>query len=814
MVLSFAGGILISRSANLEGYWAGLGLFFLVAAFSVLFLFLPSSTRPAGIILLFLCTGMFLEHHSRSSSAMKDLAKQGARVTILGTVLAPPTEREKSTQIMLRTLQVFESGKEKEGGGEKIMVTVFTPAGPYSPGDRILFPAKLKLFKNFNNPGCYDREGAMALGGFTCAASVSEGKRIVPMGRGSLGFPLEHFEAFRSPIRDLLRTTLPPDQASVLRALILGEKQGIPSELREPFYRAGLGHVLVVSGLHVALVAWFAFAMLLRLMSSSYRLALQWDIRRLAAVLTCLPVVAYACLTGLEISCQRAMIMVLVYLFSVILGKEKETWSTLALAGLLVLALEPLALFSLSFQLSFSAVVGILWLGPPLRRWLSIPARRGEVKPSVFQRFYLYFAALVAVTLAATVFLLPLTTHYFHRFSWVVIPANITVLPLLGLLVLPIGLFAAASYAFSPSLSETLLKAAAWGSERMMDYVRFWGSWPWSESLVISPNSAEVLLMYSVMFFAFFAVRFGWAKRGLLIVLLLLAGDITYWVHRNFCHSALRVTFLDVGQGNAALVQFPGSERMLIDGGGSSDGSFDVGKMVVAPFLLRNKIARIDTIVLSHPDMDHLGGLRFIASHFSPAEFWQGEPRTEVRAYEELMKVIRSRNIAVLSPGQWEEDRMIGGVAVALLHPRMGDQGRRLKPNDRSLVIKLTYQGKSFLFPGDLEKAGEDAVRLSAGADLRSDVLLAPHHGSRTSCSWSFLQQVRPRVCVISAGLGNPWAAPSMGVVKRLESLGCRIFRTDRDGAVEIIVQQERGTVRPFVKEKHKGTGRSSPFMF
>jgi competence protein ComEC len=813
ILLSFSSGIFISHSAQMEGLWVGLGLLLGVAAISIVYVLLPFSQRQAAVFPFFIASGMFLEYHSRFSSDIMDLVERGAPVTILGTVLAPPFESDGKARIRVRVEQIVESGSEK-GRGEKIMVTVFKPVGEFSPGENILFPARLRPFRNFNNPGRYDYERAMKLSGFACAASVSDGRSVVPMGKGRLGFPLDRLEAFRKPLRDFFGKNLSPDQASLFKAVILGEKQGISPELRASFNRAGLGHILVVSGLHVALVAWFVFAALVRLLSLSYRLALMLDLRRVAATLTCLPVVAYASLTGFEVSCQRAMIMVMAFLFSMILAREKETWSTLALAGLVVLALEPASLFSISFQLSFCAVVGILWLGPPLRRLLCLPALRGEMRGTFIKRFYLYFADLAAVTLAATIFLLPLTIYYFHRFSWTVIPANLTVLPVLALFVLPLGLCTAAMFALWAPLAEIFLKAAVWGMERMMDYVAFWGSWPWCEKWVITPNRSEVFLLYALIFFAFFAVHRRWARSALVVVLVLLAGDVAYWMHRNFYNPHLRVTFLDVGQGNAALVQFPGRERMLIDGGGFSGGLFDAGKMVVAPFLLRAKIARIDYLVLSHPDVDHLDGLRFIASHFRPKEFWHNGEKARLPAHQELMEILRLQEVHHVSPGQWRDARRIGDVAVVVLHPEEGDEAQGLKSNDKSLVVKLTYRGKSFLFPGDLEKAGEKIVALRAGGNLKSEFLLAPHHGSRTSCSPFFLDQVRPLACVISAGSGNPFAFPSMEVVKRLEGMGCRIFRTDQDGAVEVIVGREGGVVRPFLKAKQKGTGPSGPFLF
>jgi competence protein ComEC len=813
ILLSFVGGILLSDTALHEGYGVGLGLFFIVLVFLLLLFFLPLTFRLWGLIALFLSAGMFLEYHSRPRSDLDLLAEQRAEVTIMGTVLEPWSQSGKMGRVVVKVESMLGSWGER-GRGEKIMVTVFRPAEEVFPGQRILFPAKLRPFQNFNNPGRYDYERTMRLNGFACAASVSEGRRIVPMGRGHLGFPFDELEVFRSPIRSLLRERLPPDEAALFQALILGEKQGINLQLREPFSKAGLGHVLAVSGLHVALVAWFAFTICVSLLSLSYRLALRVEIRKIAAAVTCIPVLGYACLAGFEVSCQRAMIMVLAFLCSMILGKEKEMWSTFALAGLVVLALDPSALFSISFQLSFCAVAGILWLGPPLRRMLRFPARGEKGKQKLTTRFYLYFADLAAVTLSATIFLLPLTSFYFHRLSLMVIPANLTVLPVLGLLVLPLGLCAAVSLPLSGSLAVILLKAAAWGLERMMDYVKYWSSWSWSEAWVITPNGPEVLLLYALMFSLYFAKRTAWARVALIVVLLLFAGDGFYWIQRNLYNPYLRVTYLDVGQGNAALVQFPGKERMLIDGGGFPGSQFDVGRMIVGPFLLRSKITRIDYLVLTHPQSDHMDGLCFIAAHFKPKEFWHNGERAETAAYRKLMGILRSRKVPIVSPMNWKGERLMEGVKVAMLHPRKDDEESSLKTNDRSLVLKLSYKDRSFLFPGDLEKAGEEKVILRSGADLESDVLLAPHHGSGSSSSWPFLKRVRPRVCVISAGVGNVFHFPNLQVLERLESLGCRTFRTDRAGAVEVVVGPKGGEVRSYLVRKEKGPEPLGPFLF
>ncbi|MFC1533351.1 ComEC/Rec2 family competence protein [Thermodesulfobacteriota bacterium] len=260
-----------------------------------------------------------------------------------------------------------------------------------------------------------------------------------------------------------------------------------------------------------------------------------------------------------------------------------------------------------------------------------------------------------------------------------------------------------------------------------------------------------------------------------------------------------------MGQGNSALIQFPGKERMLIDGGGFRTGSFDVGRMVVAPFLLYSKILHIDYLVLSHPHPDHMNGLRFIASHFRPKEFWCNGRKVETSTFKELMKIIGSKKTKVLYPDELLNGRYISGVRIELLHPPSGNQSARMSDdtkviNNDSRVLKISYQGKSFLFPGDIEMSGGETVISNAGPALKSDILLAPHHGSKYSCTTAFLRTVRPEICVISCGSGNYSGFPHKETLEKLTAIGCRILRIDKLGAVQISGGVDRLEAKSYIK--------------
>ncbi len=771
-----------------------------------LLIFLPFAFPNLKTVLLsvaFFLTGTFQYIHNLPVSDLMPSALGNEWITLEGTVLEAPKISQDLARFTVRADKLI-LGEKIKGISEKIRVTVYRHPTSFMPGDRIRFPARLRLFKNFRNPGRYDYELAMKIRGLTCSASVSDGRRIVPMGRGNLGFPLGLVEGLREPIRELFQKNLSDQNAALYRALILGERQGIHHNLREPFSIAGVGHVLAVSGLHIGLVAWLAFFVVKSALSLSYKLILKTNPRTLAAIITCIPVVAYTCLAGFQVSSQRAMIMVLTYLFSLILGREKEIWSTLALAALLVLAWDPLALFSLSFQLSFCAVVGILWLAPVVYDKVSLPVIEKLRTDGAANRLWVYFAGLFAITVSATFFLLPLTTLFFHRISFVAIPANLMAIPLLGLWVIPAGLLSATVLPLSSSLAGLFLMVGDWGLTLMMGVIQFWGQRAWAATWVVTPNVFEIILFYLLLLTVFFLKRWRWAKAGLAFVLILVIVDVGYWVHRTRLDSRLVVTYLDVGQGSATLIEFPGKERMLIDGGGFRRGNFDVGRMVLAPFLLREKIRHVDYLVLTHPQSDHMNGLRFIASHFHPKEFWHNGDRIETPAFTELMDIINTKRIRQCAPSDLMKGREISGVKIELLHPlsegnRGAYSGQPKKTNDRSLVIKLSYRGKSFLFPGDIEKEGERMVVSNAGQKLRSDVLLAPHHGSRSSCTTPFLNMIRPDLCVISSGRGNYMGLPHNETLRNLDNMGVRILRIDRLGAVRLIIGKDDLTVKTFV---------------
>ena len=805
ILLCFIGGILVGHI----GYSPNPSLFFvLFFGFScslILSAFLSFRFRCFCLLYTFFLLGILLDLNSHQKRDLTPLGNQRELVVIEGTVLEPAKMSDEVVRLMLRADSLSHQGRTKSLR-EKLQINIYNHGRDFSPGEKIRFPARLRPFENFNNSGRYDYELDMDLKGFSCAAAISDGRQIVPMGMGELGVLHDILEKARRPIRNLFKKNLSQENQALFQALILGETQNISRKMREPFNIAGLGHLLAVSGLHIGLVGWLAYSLFKGLLSISYRFALQTNIRKLAAIMTCVPVIVYAFLAGFQVSSQRAMIMALAYLISIVMNREKEIWSTLAVAALAVLAINPHSLFSISFQLSFGAVIGILWLAPPIYRKLLAPLDGHTNGGSLSFRLYRYLGGLLAVSTSAMIFLFPIVSFYFHRVSLVALPANLTTVPILGLWVIPLGLLSAAALPVSSTLADLVLQLGAYGMDWMSAIIRFWSQVPWASLWVVTPNPFEILLFYGLVFFISFLRRWPWSKEGLVAVLLLAAGDFSYWTYKTWFNPHLEVTFLDVGQGNSALIRFPGKQRMLIDGGGFSRSTFDLGKNVVAPFLWHSKMLRVDYLVMSHPQSDHMNGLHFIASHFHAKEFWSNGDDVENESYEDLMKILEEKGIKKLFPVDLMRGRKIAGVKIAVLHPRLDQDKSQFSKgsgglNNRSLVLRLTYGGKSVLFPGDVEQAGEEALVSSTRRFLKSDILLAPHHGSKSSCSELFLKAVKPSLCIISCGRGNYFGFPHSETLRRLEEVGCEIMRIDQVGSVRLSIAPGYFEMKSFLNE-------------
>jgi len=692
-------------------------------------------------------------------------------------------------------------------------------------GDRLQFQARVKGIRNFNNPGAFNYRRYMRLKGIWASAWVPA-ERIRIRAKDPTATLWTRLIQVRAALSSWIVTTLPGREGWITAALVTGDRSGITPLLRQQFNRLGIGHLLAISGLHIGIIATVSFGSIYWLARRTAWLVNTGRARQTAALLSLGPVITYGLIAGLSPSTQRAVIMVSVYLLTLIIDRQQDAFNTLAAAALIILVLQPPALFSISFQLSFAAVFFILYgltclpgkwlqpLGQPLNP--SLPARVGAAITT-----YLW------VSLFAILGTLPLSMHYFNQISCIGLLTNCIYIPLVGFITVPLALAASILFPLSTLLADKLLLAAGFVLARSLDLADCLNRFAGISVHTVTLNWFEVGCVFSLMVLALQWLKLKTSppsnrlsrddqaqpdrylkcvRTGVVVASLLLVGDGVFWLQYRFWHRDLRVTCIDVRQGSAALVEFPGGQTMLIDGGGYTDNAiFDIGARVVAPFLWARKILTVDTLVLTHPNSDHLNGLLYIAEHFNVGQVWTNGERAPTKGYRRFMQIMNARKTGQPAykdlPGEVE----FGGVRVARLYPPHHFLERRRtetwrRSNNNSLVLRMALESVSFLFSGDIMHMAERELVHLAQNDLASTILFVPHHGSKTSSSAAFLQAVGPKIAAISADYKNRFRLPSKVVLKRLEKIGCRVYRTDRDGALMFATQGGKLEVETYIK--------------
>ncbi len=705
---------------------------------------------------------------------------------VTGVVVSEPVFTGRYTRFIVSSRSLLVEGRrQKTAGGVRLTVRGETEG--IEQGDYVRFLGYLKRPHNFGNPGEFNYVRWLRIRGIEALGSVRSPRWIIRLRRGSPGLLTISARA-RKGINGFIKASGAANPA-ILKALVTGDKSDITPETRSAFARAGVAHVLAISGLHVGIVAFFTYTIIMFFLKLCPFLALRINIKKTALLMSLFPVLAYGLMAGFSRPTERAVIMASALILAVFLDRGKSLYNTLALAALIILVMAPASIFEASFQLSFLAVFFILVISPVLltlfkrpeeeERKLtaviagsSLPARVRAVAFRVKRRGI----DLLVVTMAASLGTWPVVAYHFSTVSTVGLVSNLIILPLTTVLVEALFL-SAILIPISGLLAGWGFHLAGWVAGIELAVVRAFAGFGLSSIHLSRPAPVEVFLMY-VLVFCLFSMKRSRIYRYLApLSALILAALIAYPHVESARNPRLRVTFISVGQGDASLIEFPEGSVMLIDGGGFRGGAFDTGKGIIGPLLRYKKIKRVDYMVLSHAQQDHMGGLRYVAANFAVNTFWWNG----LGDLGGLGETLTKRGVPTRHLGMERKTFLVDNVKVEVL-PLDPDGSAGF--NDRSLVVRLTYGARSFLFTGDMEAPAEGY--LCTLKQISADVLKAPHHGSSTSSTMGFLRAVRPHMVVISVGRGNRFGFPSRQSLNHYAGVGSRILRTDRDGAVEV----------------------------
>jgi competence protein ComEC len=704
-------------------------------------------------------------------------------IELKGTVSRAPDVRDKSTHLYLSGLEMKTPEGWQKLNGE---ILIFVPRFPiYNYGDELLIKGKLETpqaIDNFNYPGYLANQGIYS-------TMLSPQTYLIGTGKGFR--PLAWVYALRNRLSEAMAATIPEPQASVAQGMILGIKSNVTPDLQNNFIKSGTVYILVISGSQFNIVAGILLATGIWLFGK----------RRFFYIWPALGAIwIYALLTGMGPPAIRAAVMVSIFLFADLLGRQKSAMTAIGFAAAVMAAITPKILGDASFQLTFLSVAGIALITPRLQAWGKkiIAAKLGE--EGFFVKTVNWVADSLCVTLGVTIAIWPLMVYYFGIFSLVSPLASLLVLPALpyllgsgtmaavfGIYLLPFGqivgwlAWLAASYmllvingfaklTFSAIDVGTISPALVWGYFAALALIMW-----------LIPNRKTVGAFFSRTASTLDKVPKKWAVPSLLVVAILMS-TAAYAMPDDRLH----VSFLDVGQGDAILIQTPNHQDILVDGGpGAQAISQQLSKHL--PFWDRT----IELVVLTHPHEDHLTGLLEVLQRYKVKQVLYLDTSYTLPDEQEWLNLIQQKHIkSTLAKAGQEIDLGTTDTTLEVVNPTPGST---VPAMDNGIVLKLSDEKISFLLTSDISADAEHDL-ITQRADVSCTVLKVAHHGSNDSSTAAFLAVADPKLAVISVGADNTFGHPGADTLRRLADVvgADNIYRTDKNGTVECITDGTR----------------------
>jgi len=695
-------------------------------------------------------------------------------VTIRGLVADEPDIRDRSLNLRLRVRALQVEGGWQDVGGDVLLQMSRYPE--YHYGDVLEVQGTLEMPPEFPEFSYRAYLAARDIHAILRRPRV----QVLAEGQGNPVYATLY--AVKARAQATIAEIISEPEASLLSGILLGNERGIPEEVQTAFARTNTAHIIAISGFNIALIAAYLSQAGQRVLG-----------RRRAVYFTIAGIIVYTMLVGAGASVVRAAIMGSLSVIALHLGRQNDALNALAVSALVMTLHNPFALWDIGFQLSFAATLGLILLVPRLQERAQallsrvLPGDRAEQVVGVAND-------AVIVTLAAQIATWPIIVYNFRQFAVLGLLANFLILPVQPAVMLWGGLATIAGLIFQPAG-----QAVGWVAWLFLAYtIRTVEAAAQLPLAFITLNSLPVLvpaLYYGLLLTILSGSQFRFVVRALVhresggagaptthpwpsTRVLLGAGVVVVvlvWVAAlTGPDGRLHVVFVDVGQGDGIFIETPGGHQLVIDGGPSPSAMVSgVGRRL--PFWDRS----LDLVVLTHPNEDHLAGLVPLLERYMVDQVLAGGGESRSPSYPRWRALLAARRQPAIAPQAGMRIDLGDGTWIDVLNPTGAPV---YSDNDNSAVLRLGLGEVTFLFTGDLEETGEELL-LRSGQNLQSTVLKVGHHGSRSSTSPRFLEAVRPQVAVISVGQ-NTFGHPAPEVLARLA--GTQLFRTDRDGSVEI----------------------------
>ncbi|WP_445664175.1 DNA internalization-related competence protein ComEC/Rec2 [Fodinibius sp. AD559] len=626
-------------------------------------------------------------------------------------------------------------------------------------GNKITFEATVYPLEEKRNPSQFNYNQYLASQDIYSQVGIQQIISIIPVHN------IWRWSYFRKHVLNAIDTNFSNESASLAKALLIGYKNELAREDKISFSRAGLSHIMAVSGLHVGFLL-FPFWLVIPFF---------WTLKygkQIGITLLIITLFIYAGLTDFSPSVTRASLVGILLAYGKLFHKVRDSKNLTAVAALIILLINPSDLFSIGFQLSFGAVYIILLTAPVIQRWLP---------PWIRFRWYGKPIMIIIISFIVQVGLFPLLAYYFGEFSLVGPLANALVIPFLGIAV-PFALVVLLITPFASDIAQTLNYPVDIFLQWLYSFVDFAASLPWSWVQV----HIDSLLFFGIWTSIIFLIaslpipKLRWK----FLILLLLVGCLHQGnrIIQKFSPATLNLTFFDVGQGDAALVTTPNNKHFLIDAG-RWQPNYNSAKYIIIPHLKKQGINKLDAVFLSHPHADHIGGILEIIDSIPVDTIYNSGTNYNSQLYKTYNQKAFEHDIPIKSLHAGDEIYIDPAMRLFVYGPQKSVSQSNV--NNRSLVLELIYGDTEFLFMGDAEHRQEENLLKRYPKLIDTDFLKVGHHGSKTSSGSLLLQSTTPQIAVVSLAKSNRFGHPHQQASRRLHEHIPSLYFTSLEGAVQ-----------------------------
>lgn len=696
----------------------------------------------------------------------------GENVEIVGTIISDPINKQYKNQYILKVEKI---NKNKSYKNTNLQLNVKKEQLNY--GDKIIVKGNFEEASRARNEGGFDYKQYLKSKNIYGIITIDK-EDISFIKKNNVDVINLLANKVSNSMKIKIEQNLSNETSQLLSGILIGNKSNLQKEIQEDFKNSSLSHVLAISGMHVSYV----------MLGITFAISKIKFSKKVSKIITILILLFFIILTGKTASVTRACFMSSYIILASMFHKKAHVLTSISISLLIILIINPYFILDIGLQLSYGGTVGIVLIYPILKKHKNKKEDKSRKVKKIIYKIKDKIIDTILITISANLIIFPIVLFHYNTMSFTFIISNLLISPIIGIIIILGFISVFVSYIISP-ISKIMFFVLQMFLNLLIQIAHFCAELPLSKVYFPTPKIYVIILYYLFLTYIILVKNkiIAAKKINKKIFISFMIIVIILNLILNFIPKTFTISFIDVGQGDSMLVSTPKGKNILIDGGGSRDeATFDVGRQTLIPYLLNRGITKLDYILISHFDSDHVGGILSVLEELKVEKVIICK-QEENENYKKFKEIIKNKKIKVYIVKKGDKLKIEENISLNILWPK----DERIKENainNNSIVAKLNYQNFSILLTGDIEKVAENEIlkEYKNSNILNANILKVAHHGSKSSSITEFLEKVKPQIALIGVGEKNTFGHPNDGVLKRLENLNTKIYRTDEKGEITI----------------------------